>query len=80
MSCKEERCPPDKCLHNWPISSLCKGCQQGGSRVCQLQPEAKSWVKLGQKELGQARPKFGLSWLFAWVLEKPKPLAWARAL
>jgi hypothetical protein len=50
--------------------------------ICWLRPEAKSQAKPGQKKPGQAGPKVWpeLAFGLAWVLEKPKPLAWAGAL
>ena len=50
--------------------------------IGRLRPEAKSRAKPGQKKPGQARPKLWPELAFgpAWVLEKPKPLAWAGAL
>jgi len=50
--------------------------------MCRLWPEARSRAKPGPKKPGQAGPKSWPELAFgpAWVLGKPKPLAWAGAL
>ena len=50
--------------------------------MCRLRPEARSQAKPSQKKLGQAGPDLWPETAFgpAWILGKPKPLAWAGAL
>ena len=48
--------------------------------MCRLRPEARSRAKPSQNKPGQAGPNLWPETAFgpAWILGKPKPLAWAR--